>query len=274
MLPNLIVIGAMKSGTSSLHSYLDLHPQVSMSDPKELDFFVLEKNWPKGVAWYESHFADGARVNGESSPNYTKCHLFGGVPARMHALVPDAKLIYLLRDPVERIISHYVHNVAARSEHRSFADAVRSNKHYVLSSKYYMQLERYLEYYRPSDILVLTSEDLYARRQQAMQAAFRFLGIDKDFDSQGFADVLHRSSVKRRRMGLALLLAKMPGRKAIKALLPFRARLAEMYDTWTKREVKRPQVSAALRQELVGLLKEDMDRLRKHTGNAFEQWSV
>src|SRR5687767_10224357 len=70
MLPNLVVIGAMKSATSSLHHYLNLHPEISMSETKELDFFVEDKNWPRGIEWYESQFS-AARIRGESSPNYT-----------------------------------------------------------------------------------------------------------------------------------------------------------------------------------------------------------
>jgi len=69
MLPDLIIIGAMKSGTSSLHSYPDLHPHISMSYPKERDFFGVEKNWSKGRQWYESKFADGdqLRIQGFSN---------------------------------------------------------------------------------------------------------------------------------------------------------------------------------------------------------------
>src|SRR6059058_6332030 len=70
-LPNLIVIGAQKCGTSGLHYYLSLHPEVSMSRPKELNFFIVERNWPRGTEWYAAHFEPRAIVRGESSPNYT-----------------------------------------------------------------------------------------------------------------------------------------------------------------------------------------------------------
>jgi len=108
-LPNLIIIGAMKCATTSLHYYLNLHPQISMSEEKELDFFIHKNNWHKGIEWYKTNFTGNASVYGESSPNYTKYPFFNGVPERMHAVVPDAKLIYVVRDPIERIISHYIH---------------------------------------------------------------------------------------------------------------------------------------------------------------------
>jgi hypothetical protein len=77
MLPNLVVIGGAKCGTTSLHHYLSLHPEIFMSHPKELDFFIEEANWNKGIRWYESKFkAPGKVIRGESSPRYTRYPTF------------------------------------------------------------------------------------------------------------------------------------------------------------------------------------------------------
>lgn len=116
MLPNLIVIGAHKCATTSLHYYLGLHPQISMSREKELNFFIKERNWYKGIEWYKSNFTTKAMIYGESSPNYTNYPFFMGVPERMCSVVPEAKLIYIVRDPIDRVISHYVHNYANSHE--------------------------------------------------------------------------------------------------------------------------------------------------------------
>src|ERR687898_136777 len=70
-LPNLVVLGAQKCGTSGLHFYLDLHPEIAMSMPKELNFFIEERGWPRGTDWYMQHFDPDAPIRGESSPNYT-----------------------------------------------------------------------------------------------------------------------------------------------------------------------------------------------------------
>ena len=109
MLPNLIVIGAAKCGTTSLHAYLDEHPEIAMSREKELHFFVDRKNWGRGIEWYEAQFDASAPVRGESSPGYSAYPLYEGVAERMARVVPDAKLVYLVRDPVERVVSHYTH---------------------------------------------------------------------------------------------------------------------------------------------------------------------
>jgi hypothetical protein len=102
-----------------------------MSSTKELDFFVLEKNWSKGIKWYESNFTstDETKILGESSPNYTKCHVFGGVPKRMYSVLPEARLIYILRDPIERIVSHYMHSYHRRRENRNISEALTDLKH-------------------------------------------------------------------------------------------------------------------------------------------------
>src|SRR3712207_3099155 len=101
----------MKCATTSLHYYLNLHPQISMSEKKELDFFVREKHWDKGVEWYKSNFHGNGetKIYGEASPNYTLHPIFSGVPERMYSVVPEAKLIYVVRDPIDRMISHYIH---------------------------------------------------------------------------------------------------------------------------------------------------------------------
>ncbi|HET9119805.1 MAG TPA: hypothetical protein VFN72_04675, partial [Solirubrobacterales bacterium] len=91
-LPNLIIIGGLKCGTTSIHHYLGLHPEINMSKPKELNFFVEELNWDLGLDWYEGRFDSRFPVRGESSPHYTNMPYFEGVPERIHRHVPEAKL--------------------------------------------------------------------------------------------------------------------------------------------------------------------------------------
>ncbi len=241
MLPNLIVIGAMKSGTTSLHYYLHLHPQIAMSKEKELDYFIEQKNWCNGRIWYESHFTGKAKVYGESSVNYTNFPQVRNVPRRMYYLVPDAKLIYVLRDPIERIISHYIHSYANGNENRSFAKAIlHPEGEYLCRSKYYMQLEQFLKYYPNSSILIINQEELYINRVNTLQEIFRFLGVDDNFSSPEFSKILRRSSDKRRQ----------------------------------SRRIERPVVDEMLRKELICHLQEDVDRLRAFSGYMFENWRL
>ncbi len=179
MLPNAIVIGAMKCGTLSLHYDPDLHPQIRMSKQKELNFFCEELNWPKGVAWYESQFSDNVVINAESCTEYTKFPRFRGVPQRMHSVIPGARLIFLVRDPVERIVSHYVHEYAQGRENRPIDKALETleGNHYVDTSRYYLQLCQFLEFYPLDKVLLVKSEDLKHQRLQTLQTVFKFLAV-------------------------------------------------------------------------------------------------
>jgi hypothetical protein len=175
MLPNLIVIGGARCVTTSLHACLDLHPEIFMSKRKELDFFAAERNWQRGLAWYESHFHRPTKVRGESSPCYSRHPVHGGVPERMASTVPDAKLIYLVRDPMVRTVSdhrfsRWIVGRAVPEPGQSLADFDRSP--YVVSSRYAMQLERYLKHYPLEQILIVDTADLAARRERRFGKCF------------------------------------------------------------------------------------------------------
>ena len=122
-----------------------------MSKPKELNFFIEERNWPRGLDWYRRHFDAGAKVRGEASPNYTAYPQHVGVPERMHSVVPDAKLLYMVRDPLDRIAAHWVHNYAKRREKGDLrATLMHPNTSYLARSHYYMQLQQFLRSTRAS----------------------------------------------------------------------------------------------------------------------------
>ena len=158
----IVIIGAMKCGTSSLNKYLLLHPEICMSKPKELNFFIEKKNWQKGLDWYLSRFDADKSVWGESSTSYTKWPMHTGVPRRMHSCIPDATLVYLMRDPIDRIVSHYIHNVAKGYERRSLKEAIAEtdNNHYVHTSRYFMQIQQFMEFYDRSQLMLFELDEI------------------------------------------------------------------------------------------------------------------
>ena len=170
-LPNLVVIGAMKCGTSALHYCIDLHPNASMSTPKELNYFFDEPqptdsvsiagerelqmihmrdgNWRRGPDWYAEHFSPEAKVRGESSPAYT-APWHPDVAERMATLVPDAKLIFLVRDPIARMISQYRHHLALGREWRDLDEALTiPNGVYIGRSRYWARPRALCPDFRP-----------------------------------------------------------------------------------------------------------------------------
>ncbi len=201
-LPNLVVIGAMKCGTTALHRLLDKHPQIAMSDPKELNFFFgpvdatggkqsgmspakaeqlgwTRGNWHRGVEWYAHHFPPAA-VRGESSPGYTSPD-HPEVAARMAAVLPTARLVYLVRDPIDRALSQYRHHVAEGTERRPVGEALLDpSSQYVARGLYYERLRPFLAHYDRASITVVRQEQLRARPGATLRSLHRVLGLRRD----------------------------------------------------------------------------------------------
>ena len=268
MLPDFVMIGAMKCGTTSLNLYLKQHPEIGMSTIKEPNFFVAEKNYLKGLDWYESLFVGSKKIYGEASTNYTKSPIFDGVPARMHAVVPEARLIYLVRDPVDRIVSHYIHNCARNREHRSFSEAVhfRNRSIYALRSKYYTQLQTYLEYYPDDHILIVDSYDLFHERGSTLSCLFSFLGVDSSFRSSLFSRMRNKSSDQN----LPSLVDRYLSNRSVRS---FAHRVLPAFFT-EGAPIKRPEIDAAFKEKLIDHLKPDVESLRQYTGKRFEHWCL
>lgn len=187
--PNLFIIGAMKSGTTSLHNYLNYHPDIFMCEPKEPEYFVEELNYSKGEDWYLSQFASAGRAKyiGESSTGYTKLPVYKGVPEKIKAFNPDAKFIYIMRDPIERIISHYWYSVSttamnydgySKLETRDMVTAVAEDPEYIPYSDYATQLSPYLNEFGSESIYALTFEDLVDNMEKEVGGIFKWLGLD------------------------------------------------------------------------------------------------
>lgn len=180
--PNLFIIGAMKSGTTTLHEYLDSHPQIAMSQIKEPGYFVEELAHGQGEDWYLNLFEqDGTfRYRGESSTHYTKLPLYQGVAERLFRFNPDARLIYIMRNPIERLVSHYWHNVrdpVYGRERRSLLQAVRKRQDYLAFGDYAMQLEPYVNLFGRDALYALTFEELIQDPQRELDRLYGWLGL-------------------------------------------------------------------------------------------------
>ncbi len=199
-LPNFLIIGAQKAGTTSLYEYLRHHPQVFMPEPKELNFFVESFSWSKGLDWYESNFADAgeALAVGEASPTYSMYPALPGVPERVAQIIPDVRLIYLLRDPIERMRSGYLNALATGAEHRPIREALVCDARYLCASSYALQIDHYLRFFDRSQMLLILSEDLRYSREETLTRVFEFLGIKPDWRPPNLSAEYHSTDGKRR----------------------------------------------------------------------------
>jgi len=182
----MFIVVAMKSATTSLHNYFDAHPEMFMAKApwKEPGYFVTEINAQRGEDWYLSLFADATAQHkyiGESTTDYTKRPNYSGVPERIHAFNPDARIIYIMRDPVERAISHYWWEVAYSTEGRDMLTAIKKVDWITNASNYAMQLEPYMQLFGPDHVYVLTTETLAEQPGDCLRDIFDWLGVDASF---------------------------------------------------------------------------------------------
>jgi hypothetical protein len=277
LLPNFLIIGAAKAGTTALHEYLALHPDVAMSRQKELHVFA-EPNWRSRLDWYERQFAAGV-ARGESSPSYSMDPWIAGVPERIHELLPDVKLLYLVRDPVERAVAQWVEFYSLYEEHRPFEEAVAEPEDpanpYLAASRYASQLERYLEHFPQERILVLDQRELLEDRRAALGSVFSFLAVDPDFWTPDF---LRSHNVRREKVRLndvGLWFYRRGWFPHLRSAVPkMRPRLRRATLGIVADRVETPRVEGELRARLEAALRDDAERFRALTGRSFESWSV
>lgn len=217
LLPDFIIIGAQKSGTTSLFHYLAQHPQVKPSFTKEVHFFDGGKKpeidtFAKGTFWYRAHFPlytgkSREFITGEASPLYIFNPL---APQRISNLVPQVKLIALLRNPVERAISHYFHEKRKGREQLSILEAFEAEEDriravlrqqnykslnfihhtYLKRGLYAEQLDRYLRLFDSQQLFIIQSEDFFSNPGQILSKICRFLNIN---DKYPFANLNPRN---------------------------------------------------------------------------------
>jgi hypothetical protein len=274
ILPNFLVIGAMKAGTTSLHRYLQGHPQIYLPDrydeagTKEFDFFTTAHNWDRGVDWYASHFAGAGAASaiGEVSPNYSKYPEHPGVPGRIHSLMPDVRLVYLVRDPIERMRSHYVHQVGKGKEHRDIDAALTDEPAYLDQSCYWMQIEQYLEYFSREQVLVITTEDLRDRRSHTVARVLAFLDVDPEWVSPQIDKLAHRTKDKRvpRSPRVAATLAALPA--------PVRRRVSRI--ATRPLPTVETAISPSIHEALLRRLRPDVVQLAAFVGDGFPGWGL
>jgi hypothetical protein len=295
-LPNFLVLGTAKAGTSSLYTYLKQHPEVYLSPTTELNFFAHEGGnlnfrgprdvefiWDDSlVANFEDYCKQFAGVDRETAIGEVSTHnlYFSQAPGLIKRYVPKAKMIAILRNPVERAFSAFSHMVRdGREQTKDFRDAlareparIRDNWewHYKTMGFYGAQLRRYFEIFDREQIRVYIYDDFLERPLELVQDLFRFIGVDSDF----VPDMSVKQNVSvmpRSRQLVDLMMSENPIRLAARNLVPASMR-SHVRSFVLRHNVKRLRLDPAIRRELTDIFLDDIRLIERLLDRDLSQW--
>lgn len=293
-IPNFLIIGAAKAGTTSLYDYLNQHPQIYMSPIKEPRFFALEGE--------KLDFGGPAQgINRTSVTTWEQyCQLFQEVttekaigeastvylsdlkaPQRIKHYLPEVKLIAILRDPAERAFSSYVHLVRDGYENLSFAEAIEAEPsrikekwqplwYYKERGFYYEQLQRYFAIFKPEQIKIYLYKELAADSTAVIQELTRFLGVNDTFTP----DLTRKnvSGIPKNRFLQNLFTKDNPIKSVVKPLLPKSLRQSVLQNVTKSNLGTKPTLSPQMRQKLIAIYREDILKLQELIQKDLSEW--
>lgn len=298
MTPHFLIIGAAKSGTTSLYEGLSQHPQVHMSSVKEPNFFALEgsdltfkagsttagyldecvTDWHNYTQLF--HPADSHQVLGEASPMY----LYDANAARrIYQYIPNTKLIVILRDPIERAYSNFLQHVREGIETTdSFSEAIELEDKrleenwwwgfaYIKAGFYYQQLLRYTNVFNREQVKIYLYDDLKVSPENILKDIFQFLEIDPSFTSSSLAAKHNVGGAPQNKALHSFLSKPNPIKEPLKRLLPesFRKRLVS---TLKSRNLAKPQLDAEIKKRLTEIYRDDILNLEHLIGRNLSAW--
>jgi len=223
--PDFLIIGAARSGTTMLHATLAQHRRIFMCDPKEPFFFSHNSARSRGEQWYRGLFseADERQVCGEASTSYSCWPECGDVAGRIAEAIPEVRLIYIMRHPVERAYSHYQYDKVRLGLRVSFEEALESESRLINASQYLEQIKRYLLYFDRSAFLFLLLEDFRVRPEEAQARIWAFLRVGEP-DSPVQPVMINAADEQYVRTQTTVRLRSLPGIPFLAKSIPWRWR--------------------------------------------------
>ena len=260
-LPDFVIIGAMKCGTSTLHAQLAAQPQFFMSEPKEPNFFSDDDVYAKGEAWYRSLFATAptGAVKGESSTHYTKLPTYPETIDRLAALLPDAKFIYVMRHPIDRLVSHYIHVWTQGVITVPIDEAIEKHPELIDYSRYSFQLEPWISRFGKERILPVVFEQMTTKPYEELKRIAAFLGASGSVKWRADLEARNVSADRIRKFPGYDLIVDNPLAAALRRTLVPRALRDRVKSNLQMRE--RPELSAAMVSRLTEIFDGDLKAL-------------
>lgn len=281
---DFLMIGAQKSGTTSLWKHVAAHPQIFVPATKEVEFFSDPRRFEQGVDWYWETFFAGAPEGACKGEATTQYMMFPEVPGRIHDAFPEVKLLALLRNPIDRAYSHYRMSVTRGYETRSFehcVDALRTrpegeepdiHRDYLRFGEYGRILEGYLRHFDADQLHMVFTETLDVDPTRVTRSVYEFLGVDSSFRPRNLSKRFNVSG-ERAMPAVGQSLRRAAGRAR---RLPILDRLIsqdryEAFKFWTRTEMnvrgtRDPGPNPTLRARLASHFAPDVRKLRRELG--------
>ncbi len=265
-LPDFVIIGAMKCGTSTLHAQLAAQPQFFMSEPKEPNFFSDDAIYAKGEAWYRGLFknAPAGAIKGESSTHYTKLPTYPNTVDRLAALIPDAKFIYVMRDPVDRLISHYIHEWTQGVIACPIDKAIDQHPELIAYSRYAYQLEPWVRRFGKERILPVMFEAMTKNKDAELKRIAAFLGAEGDVAWKEDLDAQNVSAERIRKFPGYSLIVGNPVATFMRRMLVPKSLRDRVKSNFQMRE--RPELTTRRITELTRIFADDRINLLQMLG--------
>ncbi|MEQ8935057.1 MAG: sulfotransferase [Amphiplicatus sp.] len=276
--PNLFVIGAMKCATSSICSYLERHPEVFFLPASDPHFFSYDENWARGLDWYRSFFsaAGERKLIGEGSNSYTDVDVYPMAPSRIAETAPNAKLVYSVRHPIERMTSSWSQLRAQSPDEFShdINDAIRKRpERFVGPSFYWKQVQAYRKFFSDKQIWIGFVEDLEKDPEDYFKRLSAFLEIAYEAPEQREQFWKNKSSDRKLLDARYSALRALPGMDVLRRYIPgslksfVKARLST--PAKPKSEIL---ASLALDDDIAASIREDARQLLAYAGKPSDYW--
>lgn len=284
--PNFFIIGAPNAGTTSLWYLLKQHPDIYMSEVKEPRFFS-RSDYKKHLTWYKSLFehVKNEKIVGEASVDYCETHLFKDTPKNIYKFNPTAKLVYVVRDPIDRINSCWRQALSSGHWYRyyyhtglmplSFGKAIFEYPHLLKTTMYYQNLSEFLKYFDENQIKILFYEDFKRNGQESVQSIFEFLGIDTGFVPNGIDKPKNVGATKKMAhpslKKIANILSRFPGFTSVNNFNRGISMIAKYYPKTKQIE---PQWSFETKQKFLSYVKDDSTKILDYANKSHDIWTL
>jgi len=261
--PNFIIAGAQKCGTTSIFEVLNDHMEVFLPESKEVHFFDKNESFDKGIDWYKKFFRKSKfeKVIMDITPNYMNKEY---VPERIKKLLPNVKLIFVLRNPVTRAYSNYWDNIRNQNEHLPFDEAIKHNPAYIEKGLYYKHINSFLKYFNEKDIFIFLSEELFSHPE----IFYKKLCSKLDIDFKMIRDmnrVANFARVPRVRSLEKIFLSQNKISMRIRRPIPrfLKSFVKKLDEKFNMKKIKRPKIDEETKKYLKDIFSDDIKSLEK-----------